>query len=363
MIHSVAIRNFKAFREASINFGKLTLLTGANSSGKSSVIQALLIAEDAATTASPWVQLNDRMGLALGEAQDVLSRDAAERHIELSVTADGVTETYKLGIPPEDGALVLDRLEAGPAPEQRRWRIGSYLGAERLGPRDLSGVAATGGDEVVVGVRGEFTAYALARFGRRRVAELLQHPSTSESNLSPTLGAQAEAWLSSIVGPVQVSSTLLAQSSGAALRFRDPEVTAEWTRPANVGFGLTFALPIIVASLVTRPSSLLMVENPEAHLHPRGQSEIGKFLVRLAASGVQTLVETHSDHVVNGVRIASAGEEILSPDEVAIHYLEGGGGVREITMNPSGGLSGWPNGFFDQAEHDLAAISRIRRRG
>ena len=362
MIHSVAIRNFKALRETSLNFGKLTLLTGMNSAGKSSVLQALLIADDAAS-ASPWVQLNDRMGLALGEARDVLSRDASERHIEVSVTADGVTDTYKLGIPEDDGALVLDRLEADSAPKQRRWRIGSYLGAERLGPRDLSGVAATGGDEVDVGVRGEFTAYALARFGRRHVAELLQHPSTSESSLSPTLGAQAEAWLSSIVRPVQLSSTLLAQSSGAALRFRDPEVIAEWTRPANVGFGLTFALPIIVASLVARPSSLLMVENPEAHLHPRGQSEIGKFLVRLAASGVQALVETHSDHVINGVRIAAAGEEILSPDAVAIHYLEDDGAVREIAMNPSGGLSDWPNGFFDQAEYDLAIISRMRRRG
>ena len=362
MIHSVAIRNFKAFREASLNFGKLTLLTGVNSSGKSSVLQALLLADDAAT-ASPWVQLNGRRGLALGEAQDVLCRDAAERHIELSVTADGVTDTYKLGIPAEGRALVLERLEPDSTPNQRRWRIGSYLGAERLGPRDLSEVAPTGGDEVDVGVSGEFTAYALARFGRRPVAELMQHPSTSESNLSPTLGAQVEAWLSSIGRPIQVSATWLSQASAAALRFRDPEVTAEWTRPANVGFGLTCALPIIVASLGIQPSSLLMVENPEAHLHPRGQSEIGKFLVRLAASGVQTLVETHSDHVVNGVRIAAAGEGILAPDAVAIHYLDGDGAVSEIAMNRSGGLSDWPNGFFDQAEHDLAAVSRIGRRG
>ena len=94
-----------------------------------------------------------------------------------------------------------------------------------------------------------------------------------------------------------------------------------------------------------------------------GNLRLGKFLVRLAASGVQTLVETHSDHVVNGVRIAAAGEEILSPDAVAIHYLEGDGAVREIAMSPSGGLSDWPNGFFDQAEQDLAGLSRIRRRG
>ena len=362
MIHSIRIRNFKALRETSLNLGRLTLLTGANSSGKSSVLQALLLADDAAA-GNARLQLNDRRGLALGEALDVLCRRAEERYIEFSVTADGITDTYTLDIPAEDRALVLAVLEPESTPAQRRWRIGSYLGAERLGPRDLSGVAPTGGEEVDVGARGEYTAYALARFGRRPVGESLQHPSTREGNLSPTLGAQAEAWLSSMTRPVQVSARWLSEASGAVLQFRDPDVTAEWTRPANVGFGLTCVLPIIVASLGAPTSSLLMVENPEAHLHPRGQSEIGKFLVRLAASGVQTLVETHSDHVVNGVRIAAAGEGVLSPDAVAIHYLADDGALSEIAMNRSGGLSAWPSGFFDQAEHDLAEVSRIRRRG
>ena len=338
MIHSVRIHNFKALRETSLTLGKLTLLTGVNSSGKSSVLQALLLADDAAA-GSTRLQLNDRRGLALGEALDVLCRGAEERHIEFSVTADGITDAYRLGIPAEDRALVLELLAAEAVPQQRRWRVGSYLGAERLGPRDLAGVAPAGGDEVDVGARGEYTAYALARFERQPVAESLQHPSTGERNLSPTLGAQAEAWLSSITRPVQVSARWLPDASAAVLRFRDPDVTAEWTRPANVGFGLTCALPIIVAALGNRTESLLMVENPEAHLHPRGQSEIGKFLVRLAASGVQTLVETHSDHVVNGVRIAAAGEGLLPPDAVAIHYLADDGVLTEIAVNRSGGLS------------------------
>lgn len=362
MIQSIRIRNFKALRETSVTLGKLTLLTGVNSSGKSSILQALLLADDAAA-GSTRLQLNDRPGLALGEALDILCRGAEERDVELSVTADGVTDTYRLGIPAEDPALVLELLDSAPVLQERRWRIGSYLGAERLGPRDVSGVAPAGGDEVDVGARGEYTAYALARFERQPVAELLQHPSTSERNLSPTLGAQAEAWLSSMTSPVQVSARLIPGASAAALRFREPVVTAEWTRPANVGFGLTCVLPIIVAALGSRASSLLMVENPEAHLHPRGQSEIGKFLVRLAASGVQTLVETHSDHVVNGVRIAAAGEGILSPEAVAIHFLADDGTLSEIALSRSGGLSAWPTGFFDQAEQDLAEVSRIRRRG
>ena len=204
----------------------------------------------------------------------------------------------------------------------------------------------------------------LALFERLRVRDSLLHPSTVNSPLPPTLGSQSEAWLSSIVHPTRVRSTWLPQASAAALQFRDLDVTADWARPANVGFGLTYSLPIIVAALGSTPgAAVFIVENPEAHLHPKAQSEIGKFLVRVAASGVQTIVETHSDHVLNGVRIAVAAERLLSADDVAIHFFGAAGGeVTEITLSDNGGLSVWPPGFFDQAMEDLATVSRIRHR-
>ena len=163
--------------------------------------------------------------------------------------------------------------------------------------------------------------------------------------------------------PTRIRSTWLPQASAAALQFRDLDVTADWVRPANVGFGLTHSLPIIVAALGSTPGAVFIVENPEAHLHPKAQSEIGKFLVRVAASGVQTIVETHSDHVLNGIRIAVAVEQLLNTDDVAIHFFGAkGGGITEITLNCSGDLSVWPPGFFDQALEDLAAVSMVRRR-
>ena len=109
---------------------------------------------------------------------------------------------------------------------------------------------------------------------------------------------------------------------------------------------------------------MFIVENPEAHLHPAGQSEIGRFLVRLAATGVQVVIETHSDHVFNGIRLAVTGEGLLAAKDVAIHFLgpdESEG--TEISLGNTGALDVWPSGFFDRAEHDLAALSRIRRRG
>ena len=363
MIRSFEVRNFKAFKDVTLRLGQLVLLTGVNSSGKSSVLQALRLAE-LAMTHGPTVQLNQLMGLELGEATDVLNREAISQHIELAVHTEGGVDRFRLVAPDDqDRSVALDVLPPEPDRENRKWQIDTYLSAERVGPRDLLEVAPSGGNRVDVGVRGEFTAHVLARFGRRRVPNSLLHPSTAIGSLQPILGPQSEAWLSSIVRPTRVQSTWLLQANAAALQFHDLDVKAEWVRPANVGFGLTYCLPIIVAALGSTPGSVFIVENPEAHLHPRAQSEVGKFLVRLAASGVQTIVETHSDHVLNGVRIAVAAERLLSTDDVAIHFFgTSGAGVTEITLDDNGGLSVWPPGFFDQTLEDLATVSRIRHR-
>ena len=362
MIRSFEIENFKVFRHAKIEVRQLNLLTGVNSSGKSSFLQALRLAELAATH-GPAVQLNGLLGLELGEASDILNHEAVEQRVELTIRTDERTDHFTLAVP-VDRTVVLERSASNSASGERDWRIGTYLGAERSGPRDLSNVPPTGNVNVDVGVSGEFTAHALAHFGRNRIRESLLHPSTASEALTSGLRDQAEAWLSSIVRPTKIQSTWIDRTSAATLRFRDHRVKADWVRPANVGFGLTYVLPIIVAGLGSDPDAAFVTESPEAHLHPRAQSEIGKFLVRLAGSGVQTFVETHSDHVLNGVRIAVAAEQLLDPDDVAIHFFgPPGSEVTAIDLNSTGSLSEWPRGFFDQAMEDLSVVSRLGARG
>lgn len=364
MIRSIEIHNFKAFERIEIQFGRLTMISGVNSSGKSSVLQAIALAE-IASTSDTLVQLNGSLGLALGEAQDVLNRRATEQIIELTTTDDAGTDKFRLAVPEVDRSLVLERVDNEPQIKSRDWYVGTYLCAERLGPRDLFEVGGNSVDRVDVGTQGQFTAYALDRYRRRRVPDLLLHSSSGERNLPPTLMAQSEAWLSSIVRPVQLEATWLPQANAVTLRFREKDVTtSEWMRPANVGFGLTYTLPIIVAALGSVSGSVFVVENPEAHLHPAGQSDIGKFLVLLAATGVQVVIETHSDHVLNGIRLAVSGERLLETKDVAIHFLgTDESAITKISLGSTGALNVWPPGFFDRAENDLAAISRIRRRG
>jgi predicted ATPase len=132
-----------------------------------------------------------------------------------------------------------------------------------------------------------------------------------------------------------------------------------------MGFGVSYSLPIVLAGLVASEDGLLLVENPEAHLHPAGQSRMGTFLATLAAAGVQVLIETHSDHVLNGVRRAIGEHRVLGADRALVHFFDAKGhgqpDVSTMRFTPTGGLSDWPERFFDQFQIDVAALARVRR--
>jgi len=359
MIERLHVTNFKAFKSLELSFRPLTVLTGPNNAGKSTVVQSLLLADLALRGESP-VPLNGPYGLALGEAADVMNVEADPPEIVISLEATDLRVTIRFDVPIER-SLSLPVAEMTGEPEPRRI-ISIYLSAERLGPRDLLEVdPGMQSDGVLdVGAQGEYTPQVLARLDRMQVREELRHPSSEDLGAAITLVRQTELWLGEIVRPVLVQAEWLPNTSAATLRFRGDDSRTEWLRPANVGFGLSYALPVIVGALVAEPGSVLIVENPEAHLHPAGQSAIGRFLARTAASGVQTIIETHSDHVVNGVRLAVAEERVLSSSDAAIWFISPDG-IVEIGVHETGTLSSWPRGFFDQVETDLAQLSRIKR--
>ncbi len=169
-----------------------------------------------------------------------------------------------------------------------------------------------------------------------------------------------------IVRPIQIEAEWFPNTSVTRLRFKSPGIRTEWVRAPNTGFGISYVLPIVVAALRTEVDGLLLVENPEAHLHPVGQSMIGRFLAQVAADGTQIFLETHSDHVLNGIRVAVAeGRATLSPDQTVMHFFKSedddGPIHQSMKLNRTGQLSAWPTGFFDQTQIDLAVLASIRR--
>ena len=364
MITKLRVQHFKCFQDERLELRPLTVIVGANGVGKSSLLQSLLLAQQALETPGDHVRLNGPFLLNLGTTTDVLCQTSEARAgIDIELTLDdGREHLFHLEERKKEPFIlhIAKRPDGLPAMDL------TYLDAERVGPRDTLEMDTTASHARNVGVRGEFTAQVLSELDMTRVREELRHPRTAEAGIQ--LGKQVELWLSDIAPGVEVRAHAFPGTNVSAIRLKRGGLMTEWLRPPNIGFGVSYALPVIVGGLLTRPGGLFLVENPEAHLHPAGQSRIGRFLATLAASGVQVLVETHSDHVLNGILLASVDAgHALRHDQVLIQYFHGDDAkerrAEPITVDARGGLSSWPAGFFDQSEKDMAAILEARRRG
>lgn len=140
--------------------------------------------------------------------------------------------------------------------------------------------------------------------------------------------------------------------------FFNSNLSKDRFKPANSGFGFSYILPIVVSGLIAKQGEILIIENPEAHLHPKAQSRLAKFLARVSSCGVQIFIESHSDHILNGLRVAVL-DEIITADDLNILYLQSGHQqpeVIKILVRSDGGIEEWPLGFFDQMDEDFERL-------
>ncbi|MFF5531960.1 DUF3696 domain-containing protein [Streptomyces cinerochromogenes] len=367
MITGLTLVNFKAFRRLELPLGPLTLLTGLNSSGKSSVLQSLaLLRQSFGRLATPeaGLLLNGEL-VELGTARDVLHDDFGPADDMLSTDAPVVgfvvddTEIHGRVIarydhqqPDEDvmTAMFLGRFALPDSPFQ-------YLHADRITPAvtyPRSRQIAI--DRGFLGVRGEHTVNYLRHHAEQEVPDgPLCHPRAT----SPQLLDQTVAWMQELCPGVSLQASAIEGTDFVRLSYGFGGTAGinatRRRRPTNVGFGLTYALPVVVACLTATPESLILLENPEAHLHPKGQSRMAALLSAAAATGAQLIVETHSDHVLNGVRIA-VKQGVLQPQDTVVHYFSGNGAGTEVVtprIDKDGMLEQWPEGFFDEWENSL----------
>ena len=362
MMKSVCIRNFKCFDDLEVGVQPLTVLSGINGMGKSSFMQSLLLLRQSVLEADENLEakLNGSL-VSLGFADDVLYENA-QGDESISFTLTDATQSISFTFDYLKGARALPL--AGKMPQASFFPLFGedfyYLKAERIGPRTAFDSIDSGSSRFnPIGNAGEYCAWLLAGHERKPIAsESLLH----ENEPLNELRSQVEAWLSEIGQTPRIHLDEYHSMDRVSMQFsfmRDGIPSGNY-RPTNVGFGLTYTLPIFVAALLAKPGAILMIENPEAHLHPKGQSAMGRFLSQVAASGVQVLVETHSDHLLNGIRIATK-RGLIKPDEVALHFFSRKIGAQSTTvttprLDKHGRLDQWPEGFFDEWENGLAEL-------
>jgi len=369
------ITSFKCFERLALPLRPLTLLSGTNGGGKSSVIQSLVLLGHTLSHRE-WSAslLLDGPDLALGSAADVLNQRAARRR--LSLGASRADQTIRWTFRAEDRRALSVELESIEVDGEDvvvkaplRWllpsdwsrgrtvvdalRRMSWVTAERVGPRELLPLRDPA-SHARVGSRGELAAGLLYWREDDHVREALR-----KEGLPPTLFHQVRARMQEFFPGCDLRVSPIEGASAVSLRLKS-DAKSEFQRPQNVGFGLTQLFPILVAVLAADTGDCLLIENPEVHLHPRAQQHIGWLLAVAAASGVQVIVETHSDHVLNGLRLATKQGRI-TPAEVAVHFFSpspDGQPVRPSspTIDADGRLSDWPEGFFDQFDLALSEL-------
>jgi len=224
----------------------------------------------------------------------------------------------------------------------------NYLGPLRQFPQRsyiVSGLAP-----MDVGTKGE------------RTTEVLWYATRTHEQRQEML-QQVNRWLIEFGIALEVHLEQLGRSSQYQVLFIDPNSKLA-VNLADVGFGASQVLPIIVQGFYSRPGSLLLVEQPEIHLHPRAQAVLGDLLVEIAKQGDRRLiVETHSDHVLGRVQRRIA-EEKISRSDVAIYYFNPtpeGTQIQEVKLGELGQFEQYPKGFFEEGFQEAVAHADAMR--
>jgi predicted ATPase len=353
MLNELVINKFKCFDHVEVKLNKLNVFAGTNSSGKSSAIQAfLLLCNNANKNASP---LNG-MWLRLGAFDECRNHKLNARSFDVGVCKGNElfkAEFRSLDDEGNDVEVFLIK-ESNVLQELINLEKGHvyYLPANRIGPEDIY---QKNFDRINhLGNKSEYIVDFLFKNRKKEVTPVLVI-----DNASFTLEHQVNYWLGKLFGIKNVIQDLgLSNTLSLEYSFHNGRPV----RPYHMGSGVSFAIGVIVTCLFAEPGDIIVIENPEIHLHPRAQSELTEFLCCVANAGIQIILETHSDHVFNGIRKAIVKKEIKNTDTV-IHFFQLND--RELSnntlveLNEQGRVLTHPKGLFDQFDDDLDKILGI----
>jgi len=355
-IEKVQIKNFKSMRDIAIELRGLTIITGVNSSGKSSFIQALLLLkqnEDRffSHRGNKLANINDKY-VRLGNKKDILYEGAFKENIEISIFGNELSHSLIFN----HETLHIEFTKILPEEIEKTFNIFyndfQYITTDRIAPNISYKLSDEHISQNIIGTRGEYAAHYLAQNPHKKLdIKALQHPQAITNHILENVSL----WLGEISSGITVNAKLYNELQEVNLTYSyvyGKNKTNDYS-PLNVGFGLTYVLPIIVAILKAKPGDLLIIENPESHLHPAGQSKIAKLCALAVANGVQIIVESHSDHFLNAIRVATK-QNILKPENSIIYYFSKISDlmetkVEELLIDENGNINeNWPEGFFDE---------------
>lgn len=382
MIKELQIQNFKCFQDSPLfSFSKLNLLTGINGRGKSSLLQTILILSQSARKNSTLKQLfiNDEF-VQLGNFDDIKNSETTrEKNIQFSLKLESIFKEVKFEFKEnETDALLADLQEItiiDSKDEVSKYQKTTkeindnisiladilkkihFVSADRLGP--VKYVDKTNLPEFLhVGTSGEHSINILHNSDKLPlVNDNLYLGQDAKSVIQ-----QTEEWLNYILEGAKIEIIGKDKQSSVLSLLINSKKNSYSYKPNNVGFGYSYILPLVLTGLIAKEGEIIIIENPEAHLHPRAQSKITEFFVKVASCGVQVFIESHSEHILNGLRVCALNPDVkISHNDISITYFNESFAPQTLSVDEKGKIANWPIGFFDQQEIDLANIFRFSK--
>jgi len=226
-----------------------------------------------------------------------------------------------------------------------------YLGPLRDEPKVVHGVWDERVDSLPVGIRGELTAEVLTR----RKTDHIRYRDWNNKPAMKSLPDAVADWCN-YLGLGDHINVLDLGKQGRGIELRVNGVHRDLT---TIGVGASQLLPVLVAGLTVPVGSIVMIEQPELHLHPKVQSRLADFFL-YARPGVKFLIETHSEYLITRIRRRVAEGKVV-PAIVRVMFAEqhqGATSVRTLGMSEFGDFEVWPDGFFDAQDDDSLEIVR-----
>lgn len=383
MIRKIQIEGLKALRKTeSLSLGRITLLTGINGRGKSTLLQALLLLSQSLrhSNGSPLVLYPDGDWCSLGSFKDLINVDSNDNKIVIRYSTDATSENqieltfYQHKENPYLGelkSLKVDGLEtrseqyeSGAATPYSVETNTEEVGVTRVVYSDLNELqklqhiyfiasnrsAAQGEgklnllqDSKFIGAQGQNVLNVLSQCTDNQLKEL-------------------ESAMSNILDGAHIT-TQKDNNTNSVYLFLDSDDNGNNFKPVNVGYGYSYIISLLLSLVLASGDEIVIIENPEAHLHPQAQARLMEYMVRIAVEkNIQCFIESHSDHIVNGLLLALKERKISENDASIMfferkdkdgkHYVD----VSNLELTASGRVRRPPKGFCDQYGIDLRKL-------
>lgn len=361
MILNIKIQNFKALRDIDINLSAINVFTGLNGMGKSTILQALMLIRQSYSNSFNKLILEGGL-VNIGTCQDAFCEfPSSSQEISFTLswnTGNALTLKSQYSTSQKDETVFetgISSVAGYDVYSLFKEDAFMYLNAHRISPEDAYSTDKTKINKHQLGNSGELAPHYFHINKNEDIP--LKGLAYSEDDEIFTLEQQVNNWLGVISPDILVETQQENDKIFLKYKYKTIDDTTSQYKAKNAGFGLTYVFSVLVTILSAKEGDIIIIENPESHIHPKGQSELARLMALAAKNGVQIFIETHSDHIIYGLRIAIK-EKDINKEDARIYYLDRNrkehfSEAHPIEIDDNGRMERKARKYFREFEHHL----------